>query len=215
MRGGDGHQDDVSGRRPSNLNPVTTMKTKILALAVLSMVAWLLSASNASAFLPCFHRNYSVIVCRPYNAFTPMCYGNVVCDGCCPSPYCGAGSCQPPIQRCLPPMCGDGGCMPGANSFAAAGPMMMPMPVPLPFAQPAPQPMPNGPNFTPPPPTPTPNPGPELNQTTMRWNPQAMYGVQPAGYYPSYYPAYPVNYYPVNNYPTAPSMPAPYYWYGQ
>jgi len=239
MRGGDGHQDGVPWRRPWNINPVTTMKIRILALAVLSLVGWALSTSNASAFclLPnCFHKNYSVIICRPYNAFTPMCYGNVVCDGCCPSPYCGGGACQPPIQRCLPPIyntgccdtsCCDNGCcyngyLPSAPAYAAAGPaMMMPPPgmqmpgmQPLPSMQP-PVPMPNNQEFTPPPPTPAPNP--VYNQTSMRWNPQGNY-VQPAGYYPGYYPAYPMNYYPmnyypVNNYPVVPSMPAPSYWY--
>jgi hypothetical protein len=197
----------VSPGCPSNLNPVTTMKRRILALAVLSVLGWALSAGNASAFFlfpHCFHRNYSVIVCRPYNAFTPMCYGSVVCDGCCPSPFCGGGCCQPPIYS----GCCDGGCLPNHSAYAAGPAMILPGPSnPVP-AQTAP-PLPGGPNFTPPPPTPI----PAYNQTSLRWNSQAPYGVQPAGYYPGYYPAYPMSYYPVANYPTGPSAPAPYYWY--
>src|SRR5437588_6142927 len=130
------------------------MKIKMFVLGVLSIFGWALSSSGASAFflLPhCFHRNYSVIICRPYNAFTPMCYGNVVCDGCCPSPYCGGGGCQPPIQHCLPPIynsgCCDTGCLP-SGPYAAAGPALM---LPAPPATQSPAPMQNTPDFTPPP----------------------------------------------------------------
>ncbi len=114
------------------------MKTKILAVALLSIVGLAQSTNDASAFglFPCCHRNCSVICCRPYNAFTPMCYGSMVCDGCCPSPCCGGGCCQPPpIQRALPAIyntgCCDGGCgMPGPDAYAAANPMMMMAPPP-------------------------------------------------------------------------------------
>src|SRR5258708_565473 len=101
MRGGAGHQDGVSKRWPSNLNSVTTMKTKTLTLALLGMVGWFLGTNDAGAFWRC--RDYSVIKCRPYNAFTPLCWGNMTCDGCCPFAGCGGGGCCPsPIQSCLP-----------------------------------------------------------------------------------------------------------------
>lgn len=179
------------------------MKSKILALAMLSVVGWAASATDARAFglFPCFHRGYSVIICRPYNAFTPMCYGNIVCDGCCPTLSCNSCGFVPgaPIQSCLPMMCSNGSC---EALPAATGPAKS---VPAP-GQAAPMPMPMGPTFTPPMPTPAPN------QTSMYWNPQA-YGVQTAGYNPGYYPTYPMNYNPYYNYPMVPSVPAPYYWY--
>jgi hypothetical protein len=215
MREGAGHQDDVHARRSSNFNRVNAMKIKILAPTFLSLIGWAVSAGSASAwelFPCCFHRHYSVIICRPYNAFTPICCGNMVCDGCCPSPFSCGSPCAAPIQRCLPPMCAPG-C--GDYAYASPTPMMSPMMAPSPTgpglqAPPAP----GGPGFAPPPPT----PAQTLNQAAVGVNPQAMYGVQPVGYNPNYYPQYPMNYYPVNynpnyNYPMAPAVPVPYYWY--
>jgi len=182
------------------------MKMKAFALGGLCLVGWALSTCQASAFhvMPkCFHKNYSVIVCRPYNAFTPICYGNMVCDGCCPSPYCCGPSCQLPIQRCFGPTCGGLGYDQGGFSqYAVSQPVMMPAP----SAQ-----APYNPGFTAPPPT----PNAVFNQTSMRYPPQGMSPVQPAGYYPPQYPAYPMNYYPINNYPMVPPMQVPSYWYGQ
>ncbi len=184
------------------------MKLKLFALGGLCLVGWALSACQASAFgvFPhCFHKNYSVIVCRPYNAFTPICCGNVVCDGCCPSPYCGGPSCQLPIQNCFAPACG--GLTYGPNSFvpyAVSQPQMMQTPA---------IPTQNAPSFTPPPPL----PNTVYNQTSMGYPAQGMVPVQPASYYPPQYPTYPTNFYPVNNYPMVPPMPmqVPSYWYGQ
>jgi hypothetical protein len=97
-------------------------------------------------------------------------------------------------------MCGDMSCTAPAYSGSASETM-----VPGPALQPPTQ---GGPNFTPPPPTPS----SLFNQTSMDGAPQGYYGMQPAGYYPSY-PSYPMNPYPVNNYPMVPPMPAPNYWY--
>jgi hypothetical protein len=203
MRDGDGHQEGVFRRFPLNLNPVALMKMKLFALGGLCLVGWALSACQASAFglFPCcFHKNYSVIVCRPYNAFTPICCGNVVCDGCCPSPYCGGPTCQLPIQNCFASAYGGQSCcVPYAASQLSSQPSAIPTQ--------------NAPTFTPPPPL----PNTVYNQTSMRYPAQGMYPVQPAAYYPPQYPTYPMNFYPVNNYPMVPPMPmqVPSYWYGQ
>ena len=188
-----------------------TMKTIILALGVLSMAGWATSTTNAAAFnlLPLCCHHHGKPVCRQYNAFSPICCGNA-CDGCCPLPYCN-GCWQPPIQQSLPMMygnnCCDNSCMASDSAYTASGqPVMMPPPqVPAPPA--------TSPGFSPPPPTAS----PVYNQTSMRWNPQGAYSVQPAGYnsgYPTYPMSYnPATYNPVNNYPAVPAMPAPYYWY--
>jgi len=71
---------------------VIPMKRNILALGLLTLAGLTLSAQNASAWLLdclCEHhmQKYSLyIVCRPYNAFTPVCYGNINCLGGCPAP---------------------------------------------------------------------------------------------------------------------------------
>src|SRR5438270_2898690 len=172
---------------PSNFNPVTTMRIKILSLSVVIMVGWALSAPSASAFslLPqCFRHDE----CRPYNAFSPVenrHHGHhgrcrCCCACCCPGPICASVS----------PMCGGTGC--GAAPVYSGPATMTP-------GEQLQAPAPANPGFTPPPPTP--NSG--LNQTSMYGGPQAVYGLQPAGYAP-YYPSYPMNYYPVNNYPMVP-----------
>src|SRR5436309_541986 len=108
MREGDGHQDGVSGRGPSNFKPPATMKIRLFSLALLSGLGLVLSTSDASAFefLSCFHHNCE---CRPYNAFTPA-------PPCCSSQCClhrhhhhgKQACCQGPICANLP-MCGDMG----------------------------------------------------------------------------------------------------------
>jgi len=167
---------------------------RILGLGVLSVVGWALSTASVSAFslLPKCLQHHKCEN-RPYNAFTPV-------DNCCCR--CCGGGCQGPIFGNLPPMCCDMGCMASQPCYDAAPGTMMPAPSDQ-------APSPATPGFTPPPPTPK----SVFNQTSMRWNPQATSGVEPAGYNTGYYPSYPTNYYPVNNYPVAPSMPAPYYWY--
>ncbi len=192
------------------------MKMKSLALGVLSLVGLVLSSSNASAFFlfpQCFHHDCSVIVCRPYNAFTPICCGTMMCNGCCPS-FCGGGGCARQTAPAYPTMftggiCCDSSCPVFEGTCAATPGMMMQAP-----STPSMTPMPTAPSFTPPAPTPS----PVFNQTSMRRNVQGN-GVQPAGYNPAYpmnyYPttSYPTNYYPAANYPMAPAMPVPSYWY--
>jgi hypothetical protein len=172
------------------------MKRKILAIGLFSLCSLAFLTGESQAWLlNCFHHRYvTQITCRPYNAFTPICWGNLVCDGCCPS---FGGGCQMPTMMGAPYACGMGSCYGGACGGAAA-PGAMP-PVNNQFTPPMP--MPTGPN------------------TTMFMPP----GVAQANYYPqAYYPNYytpnyymPMQYTPyMGGYPM-PQQPMPYYWYGQ
>lgn len=191
------------------------MKTKILVLGFLSVAGLLLDSAEASAWWRrrCFYE--SVIVCRPYNAFTPLCHGSMTCDGCCPAPCC-APSCLPSSQPwCCPPAA------PCYNPCMAGGPMvphgmmpphgMMAPHGPMPPGGPGLLPGPSLPGHTPPPPL---VPGMTMNPYYTNIN-QAAY--QP-GYYPGYYPmpGYYPGYYPMGYAPTWPMAPAynPYLGYG-
>ena len=151
-------------------------------LGLLSLAALGMGTSHGDAF-GCRDRAYlkysTVITCRPYNAFSPICSGNIECNGCCPfpmgfnpmcctpsmfSPMCnGMGSCPPPP------------CYPGCGStnvavFSGGPPMMMPPASPYQAPMPG---MPHGGYY------------------------QGPYGVSPTGHHPSYYPPY----YPTNHPP--------------
>lgn len=182
------------------------MKKKLLRLAFLSLVGLALSASASQAGFfrnLCCNRCATHIVVRPYNAFTPFCYGNMVCDGCCPTPFCASG-------------CGPGG--------SGCGPAMAPLavnygfgcqqsPMLYPGAPGSPVLLPGNPGYAP---GYAPMPAAPVNNTT--YLNQQPYGVQPAGYNPGYaYPGYgyyPQQPYPMNNYyQQYQQMPSPYYWY--
>src|SRR5580658_10342963 len=98
------------------------MKRKILALSVFSLCCVGLVTTPAQAWFGLFspwngHNRYVThITCRPYNAFTPICWGNLYCDGCCPNPCGVASGCN-----MMPSYggCGYGGCAPGLPSFAS------------------------------------------------------------------------------------------------
>lgn len=184
------------------------MKRKLLAVGLLSLCCLAMFAGTSQAFFGLFHHWHSPwhhhnryvthITCRPYNAFTPICWGNLNCDGCCPS-FGGGGGCMP--MSFGPPM-GFGGCYGGGCHGDACGvsdmgaPKVVAPPTPNPnpnFVPPVPQPMPTGPNFG-------------------YYYPPIPGGVTQANYYPMYYPqpmAYP-NYFTPMYYP----QPMPYYWYG-
>ena len=182
---------------------------KRILVGLMTLTALGLSVTSASAFFwkkNCHGCCETHICCRPYNAFTPICWGNLVCDGCCPSPCATAAGCLPFQFMCHSPLwqtasacsplfaggCGDGICHPGFGGGCFPGGIpgapdaghstpAMPQAAPAaPGAQPAP-------NFTPPPPSPT---------TTWQYNPYA-YGLMRTGYYPGYYPA---SYNPYYNY---------------
>lgn len=209
------------------------MKRKILAVGLLSLCCLGLVAGESQAFFGMFnpwnpysfcnrHNRYvTQITCRPYNAFTPIAWGNLVCDGCVPNPCGVASGCLPltmgPPPWACPGNCGPSGCgmpyMGGSGGCCASdmGPMMSgpsPSPYPMPMA-----PDNRGPGgFAPPMPMPV---GPN---TTMMYpqNP----GVAQANYQPNYQPAYypmpyPNYYMPTNYNPYAGwQQPMPSYWYG-
>jgi hypothetical protein len=200
-------------RRPST-EMGRIMKRKILALGLLSLCSLAMFAGESKAFLDCLspyhpcslwnrHNRYvTQITCRPYNAFTPICWGNLVCDGCCPPP-CGvaSGCCPmpmgvPPWASCGPQMGMGGGYAPPPDFSRASdmpyAPGMQPMPDirSTPFTPPMPMPLPSGPNIS-------------------------MYpyqGVSQANYNP-YTPPMPNYYMPVYNPYQGWQQPMPYYWY--
>ena len=209
------------------------MKFTRWAVGIWSAAALLMVAGNADAWLCCHHgcggccRHHCFethICCRPYNAFTPICWGNLYCDGCCPNPQGVASGC------CIPGSWS--GCLPGID--CAASPWGYPPPslagggpyprypiygdmnqinpyqgtVPggmLPGGMLPGGPVPSMPTSMPLPQGATPAAPavpPVLNHTAQY--PYGMYyGLQPAGYYP--YGYYPMGYAPGYN---------PYY-YGQ
>jgi hypothetical protein len=198
-------------------------------LGLLSLAALLLSGSNANAWFwnhcgPCYHHGHHCfethITCRPYNAFTPICWGNLTCDGCCPSPCAVASGAQmmPSWGGCSPPQFFGGyagGCTPGCGGCSPSyGMPSYGMPS---YGMPSYGGMPgyggmSGPSFDsyqggapmmpggsfPPMPTQIPSSAmpPLTNHTTQYGNPAMYYGVQPANYYPGYYYGYPMPQYP-------------------
>src|SRR5262249_2617705 len=80
---------------------------KLFAAALLSCAIVGATTSQASAWgcWRCCNSCYAKICVRPYNAFTPTCFGTITCIGCNPvnfggpmggmGPACGGGSCGP------------------------------------------------------------------------------------------------------------------------
>jgi hypothetical protein len=216
------------------------MKLRSLIVTALSLAGLGASAAPASAcwlWDKCFgnkcgiNRYSTVVVCRPYNAFTPVCAGSLVCDGCCPfsCPQLPAGAnCRPLLGNPMLSMCYDPAGMAGLGGI---GPVVPPYAVahgpyyphhgvhhphhggyhPHPgayFGGSGPQFTPGGAEFSDPAQqfqAPAPTPVPPGSQTRAPMG----YTVQPANYYPGYYPAYS----PISSGAPA-SQPAPAYWYG-
>jgi hypothetical protein len=187
------------------------MKSKLLVLSFLSLAGLAAGATPAQAWLfhhgHGIHRHSTVIICRPYNAFTPVCYGNLVCDGCCPiglpshghGDACVGGACGPMFDG---PVLGGydvGGIPPSAMhpSMYVGAPMPVPgqQPINLP---PGAQFIPPGAQAFPPPPAPA---------NTQTYAPPAGYQVAPANYRGQY----PMVYYPMN---VGQQQQVPPYWYG-
>jgi hypothetical protein len=174
------------------------MKLKLSVLTALTLASVALSAAPASAWWlhhNCGCNRYStVIVCRPYNAFTPVCSGSLVCDGCCPfsCPNLPSGACcSPTLGNPLLSMCHDPAGINGGQY------MMQPMMQGPPMAMP-------GQQFQ------GPMPMPANMQQTQAPMP---YPVQPANYQQGYYPVYYTPYAnPMAAYPYQQQAPA--YWYG-
>ena len=182
------------------------MKLKLLVLTAFSLAGAALTAAPASAGW-LFHRHCGVnhcsttIVCRPYNAFTPVCSGSMVCDGCCPFPFqgmSGGGHCGPGFGNPLLGLSHD-----PIGLQAMQQPMMMPYP-----AMAMPQ------HAMPPQQFQAPMPAPQQTQMPMT------YPVHPAayqqGYYPMYYPVYQqqMMQQQMMQQQMNPYQQAPAYWYG-
>jgi hypothetical protein len=183
------------------------MKMTQWGLGLLSLAGLLWGAATTDAGIfghccGCHHCCDIKICCRPYNAFSPICCGNLFCDGCCPSPCGGAvGCCNFPSWGCGMPApvcsgfaeaCVPSGCAPGGAPCQS-----------LPSAPPA---TPTGTTPSGPAPSGTGVP-PILNHTAGYGQPGWFYGVQPAGYYgyqAGYYGnpylAWPTAAYPYTNY---------------
>jgi hypothetical protein len=161
---------------------------KILAASVLSLAILGLTTTEASAWFRCCGHccphcySYS-ICCRPYNAFTPVCFGNLYCDGCCMPPngmWQSAAGCANSLACFNGGMgceCSYGGQLPAGDVIEKGTP-------PLPF--------------TPPTPTPVGQAQPiPYNGAAPPWAAAMSTGmVQPAAYGQAYYPNYYNGYYP-------------------
>jgi hypothetical protein len=140
---------------------------KLLFAALLSLAGVGLSTGQASAWLFCHHccSGSATLCVKPYNAFSPSCFGTIACDGCFPvsfgnhGPYPpwayggGPGCCPPAWDACCPSLgcamdgAGCGSCLPGAappGPTTGAPTTLPPASVPA-FQAPPPSPMPNGP----------------------------------------------------------------------
>lgn len=190
---------------------------KLLFAALLSLAGVGLGTGQASAWLFCHHccSGSATLCVKPYNAFSPSCFGTIACDGCFPvnfghhGPYPPGGpgggpGCCPPAWG--PPSCGPslgcamdgGGCGPLLPGLAPHGPLMggapaAGAPVMLPSAAGIPNfqapPGAGTPTFQTPPPAPMPT-GPTTGAQAWPYPVQAAgyRGPTPAGYYPGYAP---------------------------
>jgi hypothetical protein len=159
---------------------------KLLLAGFLSFAALGATTTPASAWgllerlggLHCCGKCTSVICCRQYNAFTPVCFGSITCIGCSPLNACGGGMpmCSPPCNGYPPvpycgPSCDAGAC--SASDCCSGGVL----PAPGSFST---SPPPN--TFVPPMPNPV--------ATTSQMYPMMGRGmVQPVAYQTGYYPA--------------------------
>ena len=192
------------------------MKFTRWAVGLWSLTALLMLAGNADAWLfnhcggchgchsHCHHCYETHICCRAYNAFTPICWGNLYCDGCCPNMGGGGGGCCASM--------GWSGCAPGSLCAAPWGvaPQNLactPYPLYPGYGDPNqvnPGMLPSVPTSMPLPPgaVPTPpvnNVPPVLNHTAQvpypgpyyyGMQPQTNFGYYPVGYWPGYNPYY-------------------------
>jgi len=183
------------------------MKRNILALGFFSLCCLALFTGESNAFFGLLshhpsslwhrHNRYvTTITCRPYNAFTPIAWGNLVCDGCNPNP-CGVASGCLPMSMGIPPWAYQYGMGHGVGPGCCVGDACGAGDMPAIRTQPSftpPMPMPAAPGTTMYPPMPQ-------GVSQANYYPQPMYAPQ---YYPGYYPAY-------NPY----MQQVPSYWYGQ
>jgi hypothetical protein len=153
---------------------------KLLSAAVLSLLAVGLNTGSASAWTLFHHccQSCTKVCITPYNAFSPVCFGTLSCNGCIPM----TGGCGPglPSSPYAPfgdmegggESCGGLGCLPAPGSLLTAPPSSGSgsgaATPPGNFQAPQPQPLPN-------------------NTTSQMWpNPMQYNSVQWAGYRQGY-----------------------------
>jgi hypothetical protein len=157
---------------------------RLLAVGILSLAALGMATAPAPALFHCCHwgccgKCCQTICIRPYNAFTPVCFGSLCCTGCSP-----LATCYPPPALSGPPaygpgFCGDSGC------YGADGSMSMLPPGAVPSGTVSGDATVTGtPTITPPQTTPV-----SGMPTTQVWpNPMQPGMVMPTGYPPMMYP---------------------------
>ena len=148
------------------------MKRIFLALSSLAVIGISAQPSWAWLFHHCHGCKYSTyICCTPYNAFTPVCFGNINCCGCCPVANWGQQACGP--MGCASGFDGGGylGQLPAGAQLVpgqpAPGMSTVPFQAPMPAPAPGVRPMGYGGPM---------NPWPVM--------------IQPTGYGPAYNPMY-------------------------
>lgn len=148
---------------------------KLFTAAFLSLMLLSWDSGKASAWnwpwKCCCGRCYDFsICCKQYNAFTPICFGKMSCNGCCPSPEAygaggGMGNGMPPFGAAY----GNGGGQFGGSQFLGE----LPPPeagVPPTFNAPMPSPVDGA------------NPGAGANSNNLNPMPAGAPAVQPSGY---------------------------------
>ena len=185
----------------------------LLGLAVLAGTPALSQAGTFGLFTNCSWfgcwgcgcgNSCSTFCVRPYNAFTPVCSGNITCMGCMPfAPmpnYSGLGYYGPPANYDMTPMNScemSGSCIMSTPDASAQG---LP-PLPQEYTQP-PAPMSTTPVL------PAPVPVPQLQAPGMSQAPNAYNTIQ-ADYR---VPTAPQAYYPYGYYNYGTMGKTPYYW---
>jgi hypothetical protein len=189
-------------------------KRLVACLLSVAALAWIAPSSEAGLLRCRRCHKFSTYICvRPYNAFSPVCFGHITGVGC--FPFMGGGFGGPGMQSCFNDCgpCIDGAC-PGGPTGHGPGPEALPN---------APAPEKGGPKFVPP--QPTPMTGYLNYPATMPYSygvvqtaayQPGYYSGYPQGYNQGYYPGYQAGYYaPYNpgSYPMTPPAAAPSYWY--
>src|SRR4051794_11497280 len=84
---------------PQPRRTVPPAMKKLLLAGLLSVTALsLLPQTSHAGFLCCRCNKYATYICiRPYNAFSPTCYGNITATGCCPMMLGGGGGGNFPV----------------------------------------------------------------------------------------------------------------------
>jgi hypothetical protein len=117
-----GRQQEVGVGRAFVMKTRTTPMKKLLVLGFLGLVALHTSAQKASAW--CLFKNHccckfnTTLCIKPYNAFSPVAYGNIVGEGCMPvNVFGGYGGGQqgPGCAPCYGGACSGPGCVVGGG----------------------------------------------------------------------------------------------------